>query len=416
MRLLALGRDAKLNGRVGPFRQDFPALSRTLDGMALHYLDNAATTLKPDSVIQAIAEHYASNGANIHRGKHRLSEEASDAYEAARVVVATYLNATAGEIVFVKNTTEALNLVAHGLGLEEEDVVVGCLDSHHSQILPWRRAATLHLCRTDREGRADLDHFVELLQMRPKVVALTHCSNVTGTVHPIADMVREVRRAGDALIVLDAAQSIPHERLDVARLDVDFVAFSAHKMLGPSGVGCLFGRSRHLERLKPPVLGGGTVDWVDADGHRERRVPYRLEAGTPPIADVIGFGAAIRYLEALDPSARAEHERALTDALIGGAIARPYLKLIGSTRAEARHPIATLRFENKASAGEVALMLSDSYGFMCRSGYLCAQPLVTALADVEVLRISAYLYNEVAEIGGLYEALDEIVHRLGIAA
>jgi cysteine desulfurase/selenocysteine lyase len=415
MHLCDLGSGAALMVRANPFRRDFPALSRDLDGLTLHYLDNAATTLKPAAVIEAIAGHYATNGANIHRGKHRLSEEASDAYEAARVAVAGHLNAVANEVVFVKNTTEALNLVAQGIGLQADDVVVSCIDAHHSQILPWRRAGALHLCRINAQGQADLDHFVELLRLRPKVVSITHCSNVTGVVHPVAEMVREVRRTCDALIVLDAAQSIPHERIDVSRLDVDFLAFSAHKMLGPSGIGCLFGRTRHLERLKSLAVGGGTVDWVDIDGQIDRRIPYRFEAGTPPIADAIGLAAAIRYLEALDSTLITHHERELSRALIDGALARPYLHLIGPDQIDERHPIVTLRLAGAASTSEVTRILSDSYGIMCRSGYLCAQPLVQALSGAEVLRASAYLYNDVFEIERLYGALDEIVSWLGIA-
>ncbi len=221
-------------------------------------------------------------------------------------------------------------------------------------------------------------------------------------------MAREVRRCCDAVIVLDAAQSLPHERIDVGKLDVDFVAFSAHKMLGPTGVGCLYGRSALLERLAPLAVGGGMVNWVESDGHVERQIPHRLEAGTPPIASVIGFGAAIRYLEALDGPAPAGRSRDLTRALVEGALGRPYLRLIGPAGLEDRYPIVTLRFADGISAGEVARLLSDSYGVMCRSGHLCAQPLVHALAGGEVLRASAYLYNEVAEIECLYGALDEL--------
>jgi len=405
-----------MNPRENPLCYDFPALLRNVDGRTPIYLDNAATTLKPSVVIEAITQYYTLNGANIHRGKHRLSEEASDAYEAARVRVADYLCAFANEIVFVKNTTEALNLVAQGLGLNTKDLVVGCLDSHHSQILPWRRVATLQLSQTDDQGRIDLDHFRTLLRLRPKVVTLTHCSNVTGVIHPIVEMVREVRRTCDAVVVLDAAQSLPHARLDVGKLDVDFVAFSAHKMLGPTGVGCLYGRSAQLEKLAALAVGGGTVDWVEVDDHMERRIPHRLEAGTPPIASVIGFGAAIRYLEALDGPLRARHDRELTRALVEGALVRPYLRLIGPINFEDRYPIATLRLGRDALAGEVAQLLSDSYGIMCRSGYLCAQPLVHALAGGDVLRVSAYLYNDVTEIESLYQALDELAGWMGFGA
>lgn len=405
-----------MNAAAHPIRDDFPALSHDLDGQRIVYLDNAATTLKAKAVIDAISHHYSTNGANIHRGKHRLSEEASDAYEGSRVTVADYLGARASELVFVRNTTEALNVVAHGLRLERDDIVLGCLDAHHSQILPWRRAASLRVARVGRDGRVDLDHFRESLKARPRVVALTHCSNVTGVVHPVAEMIREVRDSCDALVVVDAAQSLPHEPIDVVELGADFVAFSPHKMLGPSGVGCLYGRAAQLEKLVPLVVGGGMVDWVDASDHVERRVPHRLEAGTPPIASVIGTAAAIRYLGGLDRAMRVGLDRELTQALVDGALARPYLRLIGPADIVDRHPIATLTLAGKASAGEVARLLSDSYGIMCRSGHLCAQPLVTQVAEGEVLRASAYLYNSAAEVERFYEALDELASWMGFGA
>ncbi|WP_328433268.1 aminotransferase class V-fold PLP-dependent enzyme [Streptomyces sp. NBC_00425] len=397
-------------------RDDFPALRRKIDGQTISYLDNAATTLKPRPVIEAITEYYETNGANIHRGKHRLSEEASDAYEASRVAIAAHLGAAANEVVLTRNTTEALNLVAHGLGLEPDAYVVGCMDAHHSQTLPWRRAGRLALTRVDACGRLDRDHFRELLRGRPKVVALTHCSNVTGVVHPVAELIAEIRSATDAVIVLDAAQSLPHERINVRDLDVDFLAFSMHKMLGPTGVGVLFGRSRLLAGLRPLSVGGGMVDWVDLDGSVDRRTPFKFEAGTPAIASAIGSGAAIRYLESLDAPALRRRERELAAALVGGALTRPGVRLIGPPDLTDRIALVSLRLEQGVPTGDVARMLSDSYGFMVRSGHMCSQPLVTDLAGGEILRVSAYLYNEVSEIEALYEALDELLTWIGPAA
>ncbi|MFF9431951.1 aminotransferase class V-fold PLP-dependent enzyme [Streptomyces sp. NPDC014746] len=395
------------------YRDDFPALQRQIDGQSIAYLDNAATTLKPRSVIQAITEYYETNGANIHRGKHRLSEEASDAYEAARVEIARHIGAAANEVVLLRNTTEALNLVARGLELDAGAYIVGCVDTHHSQLLPWRRAGRVELTKVDARGRFDREDFRRLLRGRPDVVALTHCSNVTGVVHPVEELIADVRALCDATIVLDAAQSLPHQALKVRELDVDFMAFSLHKMLGPTGVGVLYGRSERLAELRPLAVGGGMVDWVDLDGSVERRIPYRFETGTPAIASVIGSAAAIRYLEGLDAPRRHDHERALCAALVDGALARPGLRLIGPPDLTDRIAIATLRLADGVSAGEVARVLSDSYGFMVRSGHLCAQPLVTQLAGGETLRVSAYLYNDVAEIHGFYEALDELLSWMG---
>lgn len=390
-------------------RGDFPALRREIDGQAISYLDNGATTLKPRQVIDAVTEYYESNGANIHRGKHRLSEEASDAYEASRTVIARYIGAAANEVVLVRNTSEALNLVAAGLGLDPDAYVVGCLDAHHSQLLPWRRVGRLELTRVDEHGRLDRDHFRALLRGRPKVVALTHCSNVTGVVHPVEELIAEVRAACDAVIVLDAAQSMPHRRVNVRELDADFMAFSMHKMLGPTGVGCLYGRSALLAELRPLSVGGGMVDWVDLDGSVERRIPFRFETGTPDIASVIGSAAAIRYLEAVDGPELHRHAQDLCAALVGGAVARPGVRLIGPPDRTDRIALATLRLTDGVPAGEIARLLSDSYGYMVRSGHMCAQPLVTELAGGETLRVSAYLYNDVAEIEGFFEALDELL-------
>ncbi|MER5865041.1 aminotransferase class V-fold PLP-dependent enzyme [Kitasatospora sp. NPDC002040] len=397
-------------------RDDFPALLREIDEKKISYLDNAATTLKPRSVIRAITEYYESNGANIHRGKHRLSEEASDAYEASRVEIARHIGAAANEVVLVRNTSEALNLVASGLGLDSDAYIVGCLDAHHSQLLPWRRVGHLDLVRVDSHGRLDLDHFRALLRGRPKVVALTHCSNATGVVHPVAQLIAEVRAACDATIVLDAAQSMPHQRVNVRELDVDFMAFSMHKMLGPTGVGCLYGRSEMLAGLRPLTVGGGMVDWVDLDGSVDRRIPFKFETGTPAIASVIGCTAAIQYLEALDAPKRHQHERELCASLVGGALARPEVSLIGPPDETDRIALASLRLPEGISAGEVARLLSDSYGYMVRSGHLCAQPLISDLAGGEVLRVSAYLYNEVSEIEGFYQALDELLGWMGPVA
>jgi cysteine desulfurase/selenocysteine lyase len=395
------------------YRDDFPTLQREIDGQVISYLDNGATTLKPRSVIQAITEYYESNGSNIHRGKHRLSEEASDAYEASRVLIAGHIGAAANEVVLVRNTSEALNLVASGLGLDPDSYIVGGLDAHHSQLLPWRRVGRLELTRVDSHGRLDRDHFRALLRGRPKVVALTHCSNVTGVIHPVEELIAEVRSACDATIVLDAAQSLPHQRISVRELDVDFMAFSMHKMLGPTGVGCLFGRSELLAALRPLTVGGGMVDWVDLDGSVDRRIPHKFETGTPAIASVIGCAAAIRYLEALDAPKRHQNDRELCEALVGGALARPGVSLIGPPDETDRIALVTLRLEEGVPAGEVARLLSDSYGFMVRSGHMCAQPLVTELAGGETLRVSAYLYNEASEIHGFYQALDELLSWMG---
>ncbi|VGE72696.1 cysteine desulfurase [Klebsiella pneumoniae] len=395
-------------------RSQFPALMQEIDGRPVNYLDSAATTLKPRVMIDAITEYYSQNGANIHRGKHRLSDEASNAYEAARLAVADYICVQANEVAFTHNTTHALNIVAQGLALTKSDLVIAGIDSHHSQLLPWRQVATLRFIQTDDYGRIDLDHFQTLLALRPKVIALTHCSNVTGVVHPVEQMIAMIRKQSDAIIVLDAAQSLPHGRLNLHTLGADFVAFSAHKMLGPTGLGFLYANRHRLDSLKPLQFGGGTVDWVDTDGQISRRAPYHLEAGTPAIASVIGAGASFRLLAGFDETALRAHDRNLVNSLLSGAASRPYLKLIGPSDGENRHAIGAFKFSDCVSVGEIARLLSDAYGIMCRSGYMCAQPFVGALAGGEILRASAYLYNTTADIDALYQALDDLAECMGL--
>lgn len=401
---------------IAECQADFPVLARKIDGQCITYLDSAATSLKPKSVIDAMTNYYSQNGVNIHRGKYYLSEEASDSYERVRSSIAQYLGAYGNEIVFTKGTTESLNLVAYGLDLKPNDTVVGFLDSHHAQLLPWRRFAKLELVSLDDEGGIDLKHYLELLKLNPKVVVLTHCSNVTGNVAPIEEMAKAAKEACGAIVVVDAAQSIPHPhlRIDVSKLQVDFVAFSAHKMLGPTGVGCLYGKGEMLNQLRPLMLGGGMVDWVDIDGSQERKIPHRFEAGTPPIASTLGLGAALTYLSRISAEESRKHTEALTAAILKGAMERDYIKLLGPKTSENRCAIGCLRIMGCDDLSDIARSLSDSYGIMCRTGHMCAQPVVDAQMEGEVLRISAYIYNTTKEIEYFYRSLDELVAFLGL--
>ena len=395
---------------------DFPVLGREIDGQQITYLDSAATSLKPRSVIEAMNNYYSQSGVNIHRGKYYLSEEASDSYERVRYSVAQYLGAFGNEIVFTKNTTEAINIVAYGLDLAPDDVVVGFLDSHHAQLLPWRRFSNLKLVRLDEEGRTDLEHYRELLKLNPKVVVLTHCSNVTGNVAPIEEMAKQAKEACNATVVVDAAQSMPHPhlRIDVSKLDVDFVAFSGHKMLGPTGIGCLYGKSEMLNKLRPLLVGGGMVDWVDQESSQERKIPHRFEAGTPPIASTLGLGEALAYLNRFSAQDSLEHTRTLTEAIINGALQRDYIELLGAKSSTQRCAIGSIRIKGCDDLSDIARSLSDSYGIMCRTGHMCAQPIIDDQMGGEVLRISAYLYNTTDEIEKFYQSLDELVSFLGI--
>jgi cysteine desulfurase/selenocysteine lyase len=394
-------------------RADFPQLRRLLDGKPIVYLDSAATALKPQCVIDAEVDYLTQRTANIHRGKHALSEEASHLFEAARRKTAGFLNAAPDEIVFLKNTTEALNLVASGLGLTKSDRVLCATGEHHSNLVPWLRAASVITLEGDPAQPLDPAVVVDALERhRPKVLALGHASNLTGVIHPIETLTRLARERG-VITVVDAAQSAPHFRLDVEALGADALAFSAHKVLGPTGVGVLWARPQLLERLEPLAVGGGVVDRVTSNGYTLKRVPFRFEAGTPNISGVLGLGAALEYLQQLGFEAIEEHERAL--ALV---LEQRLSKLAGATLYMAQGPrrlaLATLvPNSNQVSPDHLAVALSDSFQIMVRSGFHCAHPAFDYWkVDGGSLRISAYLYNTVDEIHRVADALEELLGRL----
>jgi cysteine desulfurase / selenocysteine lyase len=386
-------------------RADFPVLSRTVDGVPLIYLDSAATSLKPTVVTEAAVRYYTEVSANIHRGKHMLSEEASDAYEAARQRVAEFVGARNEAVVFTSGTTFGLNLVAAGLGLTKESLVLVGADTHHSQQLPWRHYARTEFIPVGTDGCIDLDRYAELLRARPAVVAINHCSNVSGTYAPVATMARMAREHG-ALTVLDGAQSVPHRPVNFTELGVDALAFSAHKMLGPTGIGVLVLGPELVDRLPPFVHGGGMVDWVDPDSVVWRRAPHRFEAGTPHIAGAYGLHAAIGYLQRLGLNRVAEHDRLMGELLVQQAQQRDYLSVLGAS-SDDRGGILSVAVRGCADLTELARILSDSYGVMCRTGHHCAQPFVSQFGHGQVLRMSAYVYTSSDDIGAAFQALDE---------
>lgn len=388
-------------------RADFPVLDRHVDGAPLVYLDNAATTLKPRAVIDAVTRYYSEVSANIHRGKHILSEEASDAYEAARMRVAAFVGARANEVVFTAGTTMGLNLVADGLDLARDALAVVSPDAHHSMQLPLRDRCEVAWLPTRPDGDVDLDGYAVLLARRPAVVALTHCSNVTGRYTPVAELAAMAHEHG-ALVVVDAAQSVPHRRIRMADLGADALAFSAHKMLGPTGIGVLVLGPALVDRLRPALVGGGTVDWVDLNGSVPRRSPFRFEAGTPHIAGAYGLLAAVDYLERLGMAEVAAHDALLAGVLAAEVAKRDYLTEVAPTGSVERSAITSVTVRGAGDLTEFARALSDSYGVMCRSGHLCAQPYVDAQAGGQVLRVSAYLYNTADEIRAAFTALDEL--------
>lgn len=383
--------------------EDFPVLQRKIEGRRIIYLDSAATTLKPRAVIDAVMQFYERSTANIHRGDHTLSQEASEAYESSRDAVARFINAGGREIVFTANTTESLNLVGSGLGLAPGDNVVAGIADHHSNLLPWMSRCEVRLMRDP--GQLD-----SLIDAKTRLVALTHASNVTGTIHPIADAIAVAHRKGVPVCV-DGAQSVPHLPVDVLSLGCDFLAFSGHKMLGPSGAGVLYVSEAMWERVKPLKLGGGTVDHVREDGFSLKRVPHRFEAGTPNIEGVLGLGAAVRYLDAIGMERLHEHGLAQAKKLRSLVGAIDGLKLLGPEGETL--PIATLAPATPAvDAARLGMMLSDTYKIMARSGTHCAHPYYAQLGVRGALRLSAYVYNSDEDLEMAAAALREIMSRL----
>ncbi|WP_210330272.1 aminotransferase class V-fold PLP-dependent enzyme [Aliikangiella sp. G2MR2-5] len=389
------------------FIKDFPALSKMIDGTKVTYLDNAATTLKPVSMVNAVNEYYLGISTNVHRGKSYSLEEVSNRYEQCRYAVAELLSCSGNEVVFTRNTTEGVNLVANGLEFDEGDKILVSSDSHHSNFLPWMRQAQLLTVRTRNDGSLDLDHYYELLQLNPKLVAINHCSNVTGVYQPIEPMLRAAKEVG-AITFVDAAQSIPHRRVNVTQLEVDFLTFSAHKMLGPTGIGILFGRQAMLNNLQPLNLGGGMVNWVEKDSYDLRKIPHRHEAGTPHIAGAYGLSAAIEYIQNLGLEAMESHDKSMGQHMLDLALERDYLRVINSAPNLDRGAVLSFQIPGLSELDDIARILSDSYGIICRNGHLCAQPYVDEHSEGQVLRISAYVYNSEKDVSRFFSCLDEL--------
>jgi cysteine desulfurase/selenocysteine lyase len=393
-------------------RDDFALLRRTFDGKPLVYLDSAASSLSPAPVLAAEHACRERNAANVQRGRHALSEEASIAYAAARERVARFLCAEPRSVVFVRSATEGLNLVARGLKLQKDDVVLTTSSEHHSNLVPWMREARVELIRHDPCRCIEPDMLRDALQRhRPRVLALQHASNVTGVIQPVSELCR-IAREFDAVSVIDASQSAPHLALDVDALGCDFLAFSAHKMLGPKGVGVLWGRYARLARLEPLLLGGGAVLSVSERGYVLRPPPEGLEAGTPNVAGAVGLAAALDYLEQLGSSAILEHGFELARSLEDALAALPVQRVLGS-RERARLPIMSFTLRPSGiTADQLAGMLSDSCGVMVRSGLLCTHPLFTELGEGQgAVRLSAYIYNQPAEIDHFARSCGRLLQR-----
>lgn len=398
---------------VQQVRRDFPALSRTWAGRPVVYFDNAATTLKPTPVIEAITRYYTGYSGNIHRGKHLFSEEASEAFESARERVAQFINAAPEETIFVRGTTEGINLLAAGLALRPEDNVVGTVLEHHSNILPWRARCEYRGAPLTPSGLPDLAAAEALVDDRTRLLTVTYCSNVTGVKVPIDQWVGLSKRKGIPLLV-DAAQAAPHVPIDVRALDCDFLVLSGHKMMGPTGAGVLYGKRARLEAIDPVNLGGGTVSIVRDDFSYELRdLPFRLEAGTPDIAAVIGLGAAIDYIGQIGMETIAAHEATLSGYLEEHIATLPDIWCY-KPGAEVPH-IATVAFNDRRgvlAADFLSRVLNDTFGVMVRAGHHCAHPLHELIAPSGTLRASLYLYNTEQEVICLRKGLQHFLRHI----
>lgn len=401
-----------MNFDLAAFKAEFPILARPGGGGApLHYLDNAATAQCPERVIEAVARHERENRGNIQRGTHHLAERALEAYENARAACGRYLNAPAEEIVFTGGATAALNLIAHGLGegLKAGDEVLLSVAEHHSALLPWqevrrRKGIELRFLPVTRDGRLDLSRLADLVGPRTKVIALTHASNVTGAVSELAPVI-EAASAFGAILVLDGAQRAPHGPLDLQALGCDFYALAGHKCFGPNGVGVLWGRRALLERLPPLLVGGGMVGHVELQHSTFGPPVRRFEAGTPPIAQAVGLGAALDWLGALPWPAIHAHLADLSRRLLDGLAAFNDLRLCGPRDLANRLPV--FAFDLAGAHPHDVCQILDRSGVALRGGHHCAQPLMAAFGVEALSRASLAPYNDQADIDALLKGLDQ---------
>lgn len=393
-------------------RADFPILAQMHhDDVPLIYLDNAASSQKPNAVIEAMNVYYRTYNANVHRGIHKLSEMATEAYEAVRPKIKKFINAASKrEIVFTRGTTESINLVAQTWGranIRPGDVIISTVMEHHANIVPWQmlaaeKGAIIRYVPTLSDGTLDLDVYHRLLETEPvKLVAVTYVSNVLGTINPVAEMARAAH-AVSALILVDAAQAAPHLPIDVRALDVDFLAFSGHKMCGPTGSGVLYGKRDLLEAMPPWMGGGDMISRVTLDGSTWNDVPFKFEAGTPSIAEIIGLGAAVDYLTGIGMEQIHAHERAIGAYALERLAEVPGLTLYGP-EASRKGAVAAFTLDH-IHAHDLAQVL-DAQGIAVRAGHHCAMPLHDHLGIRATARASFYLYNTEAEVDALIAAL-----------
>ena len=402
---------------VTDIRKDFPIFERTIrDGKRLVYLDSGATAQKPWAVINAESDFYSKHNAAVHRGAHQLAEEATDAYEGARAIVADFIGAAENEIIFTKSATESINLLAYAMGnaergnrfaLTSADSIVVTEMEHHANLIPWqqlakRTGAKLSWFKVTEDSRLDLSNIDQIITSNTKVVAITHQSNVLGTINPLEAIVKRAHEVG-AVVVLDACQSVPHMKVDVQELGVDFLAFSGHKAVGPTGVGVLWGKAQLLDELPPFLTGGSMVTSVTMTDATWAQVPQKFEAGVPNMAQAVGLGAAFNYLSAIGMDAIRQHEISLTDYALKKMLAIPGITIIGPQSNDSRG--ATIAFTIADIHPHDVGQYVDSQGVAVRTGHHCAWPLAKCMNVPATTRASFYLYNDERDVDALVEAV-----------
>jgi cysteine desulfurase / selenocysteine lyase len=395
-------------------KADFPIFARTFgesDERTLVYLDSAASSQKPAVVIEALAEHLRSHNANVHRGVYALAREADAAYDGARRRVAAFVGAEPETTIFTKNVTEAINLVAYAWGranVGPGDAVLITQMEHHANLVPWQvlcreRGASLRYLEVDERGELSLAALdAELARGDVRLVAFAHVSNVLGTINPVAEMTARVRAAG-AVSLIDGAQAVPQMPVDVREIGADFYGWTGHKALGPTGIGVLHGRRELLERMQPFLTGGDMIASVDLQSASWNELPYKFEAGTPPIAEAVGLGAAVEYLDGLGMERVRAHERALTAYMLERLAQVPGLRVVGPPEADARGGLASFTIEGM-HPHDIA-ELCDRAGVCIRAGHHCAQPLMRCLGVSATARASVGVYNDASDVDALIDAL-----------
>jgi cysteine desulfurase/selenocysteine lyase len=403
---------------LSKYKKDFPILARKVrGGNRLIYLDSGATSQKPESVISAESDFYRTINSAVHRGAHLLAEEASEAYEGARENLAKFLGAKTDEVIFTKSATESLNMVAYSLGnpdskfnVKSGDEIVVSQMEHHANLIPWqqlakRTGAKLVWFSITDDGRLDLSNIDQIINKRTKIVAITHQSNVFGTIIPLQEIVKAAHEVG-AVVVLDACQSAPHFAIDVTELEVDFLAFSGHKTLGPTGVGILWGKSEILEKIEPALFGGSMVDSVTMESATWAKAPRKFEAGVPNMAQAVGLSAAVDYLNLIGMENVAKHEQELTKQLLDGISEISGVNVIGPKDMKDRGGVVSFTVDG-VHPHDVGQVL-DQYGIAVRTGHHCAWPLMKRLNLVGTTRASFHLYNDSEDVNDLLASIKKV--------